>query len=44
MAPEIVLGKEYDEKIDVWSLGIMLYEFIHGFDPFNFKSKVLSLT
>ena len=25
-APEIILNKEYDEKCDLWSLGIILYE------------------
>lgn len=30
MAPEIVLGKEYNELVDLWSLGVMLYEFMVG--------------
>ena len=34
MAPEVVLGKGYGLPADIWSLGIMLYEFICGGVPF----------
>jgi cGMP-dependent protein kinase 1 len=30
MAPEVVLGKEYDNMVDYWALGICLYEFMCG--------------
>jgi calcium/calmodulin-dependent protein kinase I/calcium-dependent protein kinase len=35
MAPELLKGKPYDSKVDVWSLGIMFYEMITGFTPFK---------
>ena len=35
MAPEIVSQSNYDKSIDVWSLGILLYELIHGYSPFR---------
>jgi serine/threonine protein kinase len=38
MAPEIVFNKPYDYKIDVWSLGVLLYELLHGSAPFKGKS------
>ena len=34
MAPEIVKNESYDYSIDVWSLGVLLYELIHSHSPF----------
>ena len=35
MAPEIVESEKYDFSVDVWSLGILLYELIMGHSPFR---------
>jgi len=35
LAPELVLGVAYDEKIDLWSLGVLAYEFLVGSPPFE---------
>ncbi|XP_063928000.1 uncharacterized protein LOC135141079 [Zophobas morio] len=37
LSPEMVEGKEYDYKVDVWSLGILCYEFLTGIPPFIAK-------
>lgn len=34
MAPEVILGKGYSFSADIWSLGIMSYEFVAGKVPF----------
>lgn len=35
MAPEIICGKGYNFLIDLWSVGICLYEFMCGTVPFG---------
>ena len=37
MAPEIVSDLPYDYKIDIWSVGVLLYELLHGYAPFKGK-------
>ena len=34
MAPEIIKKQQYDEAIDIWSLGVLLYELVHSYSPF----------
>ena len=39
MAPEVALGKPYNEKCDVFSFGILLYEIISLKPPFSMAIK-----
>lgn len=34
LAPEILSGNGYNKTIDWWTLGVLLYEMIHGLPPF----------
>ncbi|XP_066147968.1 aurora kinase B-like [Euwallacea fornicatus] len=37
LAPEMVDGKRYKHFVDYWCLGILCYEFLHGYPPFESK-------
>jgi len=38
LPPEMVEGQEHDEQVDVWALGVLLYEFLVGVPPFETES------
>lgn len=38
MAPELVRQQKYDEKVDVWSLGVIVYQLLSGMTPFDGKT------
>lgn len=39
MAPEVIAGKPYDFKADIWSVGVTFYELLHGSYPFIGDSR-----
>ncbi|KAG5637980.1 Serine/threonine-protein kinase ark1 [Sphagnurus paluster] len=40
LPPEMVEGKEHNEKVDLWALGVLTYEFLIGNPPFEDRSSV----
>ncbi|XP_077583394.1 aurora kinase A [Stigmatopora nigra] len=38
LPPEMIEGKTHDDKVDLWSLGVLCYEFLIGKPPFETKS------
>ena len=38
MAPEVLLGHEYDQRAEMWSLGCVLYEMLYGECPYEEKT------
>lgn len=39
MAPEIIKGDIYNEKVDIWSIGVITYMLLCGRIPFPGKTK-----
>ncbi|KAH0511005.1 Aurora kinase A [Microtus ochrogaster] len=35
LPPEMIEGRMHDEKVDLWSLGVLCYEFLVGMPPFE---------
>ena len=35
LAPEVILRQSYGKTVDWWSMGIILYEFLTSFAPYN---------
>ena len=34
MAPEIIMGQNYNEKVDIWAIGVITYMLLSGRNPF----------
>ena len=39
LAPEIILGSGHTKNVDLWSLGILLFEMMAGYPPYSDEDK-----
>ena len=44
MAPEIMLKKRYNNKSDLWSVGVIFYELVFGTTPYKAKNMIDLMT
>ncbi len=40
MAPEMIQDKSHDHTLDIWCLGVLLYELLHGKAPFKGRNDM----
>lgn len=43
IAPEMILGNDYDKAADFWSFGVLIYEMLWGLPPFFNKDQRIML-
>ena len=41
LAPELLLGAGHDASVDIWAVGVIAYELLNGYPPFNDETKSL---
>jgi len=39
LPPEMVEGRDHDANVDLWSLGVLMYEFLCGMPPFEAQTR-----
>lgn len=40
LSPEMILGTGHDEKLDIWTLGVLMFEMLSGNPPFEVKENL----
>ena len=43
LSPEMANQEVYDEKVDLWSIGVLTYELIFGTSPFKGENKAKTI-
>jgi serine/threonine protein kinase len=39
LSPELLQGSRYDEKVDLWAIGVLAYELFFGTSPFDISEQ-----
>jgi serine/threonine protein kinase len=39
MSPELLIGKQYTESVDIWAIGMLAYELMVGRLPFKVQKS-----
>lgn len=42
LSPELITSKEYDQTVDIWALGVLMYELLVGSPPFEENTKEMT--
>ena len=40
ISPEMIMGTGHNDKLDVWSTGVLMYELLHGKAPFTPQTHI----
>lgn len=40
LAPEMINGKGHNDRLDIWTVGVLMYELLVGRPPFSCKEKI----
>jgi len=43
LAPEMVTGEPYDWRVDIWAIGVLLYEMLAGASPFDNGGGIMAV-
>lgn len=43
MAPELIINGKYNTKADIWSFGVIMYELLHGVNPYHYPRNIPEL-
>lgn len=43
MAPELLIKLKYNTKADIWSFGVIMYEMLHGKNPYYYAKHIQEL-
>jgi protein-serine/threonine kinase len=39
IAPEVLTEASYDHRVDIWSVGVIMFECLYGYPPFSHEDS-----